>query len=570
MGNAATAIGNMLVAANGAALAAGPRTSATAGKNAKRMFADAAPLARLRDEVRSHNKPAPQSAWHDGSKSDATKDSVDLPARKEDPKRAVTDKDAEPVKDETALPTDAGAAGEAPIPADMAPLTSAGAESIDVVPAGEVEAIDGAASGMAAEVAMVSQGQELHAATKAISTDGQMLNQAQVSATVETQDGQSRSVEVQMNASVTGQGVQTSGKIVMQEQAASQDAGVQGPSSAATLNAEEAKAVAADASAVATRQQSVQTAGAESKVASQSGEMAETVKSVTGAAETVAKSQTQAPADGQPVADASKNSDPAAMQVAARASQSSDAAEDMMRQEDAQASSQQDRGTRTQNSAQPAAVTESAEKAPVAAVKEGPQPQIEMTAVSDNHSAEVAPRISAQVTSAAGLDAAGTRSPVQDIGDQILNSVHASMARADKQVQIRLAPPELGTVTVRLSEQGDQIRGFLEVGRDETRREIEQALPQVLKGLQEAGVQIRRLEVVVSDQGDRSPGRDQLHQDDGAQQQQQQPDPQGYRPSHPSAMNWSASGSFRQSRSAEGGPDALSGQMTQGRIDMLV
>jgi len=86
------------------------------------------------------------------------------------------------------------------------------------------------------------------------------------------------------------------------------------------------------------------------------------------------------------------------------------------------------------------------------------------------------------------------------IGKQIQESVEASLRQGDQQVTIRLNPPELGRVLIRFQEQQDQITGFLEVSKSQTRYEIEQALPQIIRNLQDAGVQIKRIEVVVSEQ----------------------------------------------------------------------
>ncbi len=119
------------------------------------------------------------------------------------------------------------------------------------------------------------------------------------------------------------------------------------------------------------------------------------------------------------------------------------------------------------------------------------------------------PRLAMPAQSAAG---AASASPTRDIGEQILDSMHASLARGDRQITIRLRPPELGTVLVRFREDGEQITGMLEVSKSDIRHEIEQALPHVLRSLHDAGVQVRRFEVVTSDQGQRDFARDQMHQ----------------------------------------------------------
>jgi flagellar hook-length control protein FliK len=117
-------------------------------------------------------------------------------------------------------------------------------------------------------------------------------------------------------------------------------------------------------------------------------------------------------------------------------------------------------------------------------------------------------------------DAPVVRPLAQSIGEQILDSVQASAARGDRQVLVRLNPPELGNVLVRFQEHGDLLTGTLEVSNGQTRREIELALPQVARTLQEAGVQVRRLEVVASDQSDMDMSREHLAQDAWSQRQE--------------------------------------------------
>jgi flagellar hook-length control protein FliK len=87
------------------------------------------------------------------------------------------------------------------------------------------------------------------------------------------------------------------------------------------------------------------------------------------------------------------------------------------------------------------------------------------------------------------------------------------MAQGDRQVLIRLQPPELGTVLVRFREHGEGLDGTLKVDRTDTRREIEQALPEVVRSLQDAGVGIRRLDVTDSDSSGQDLGRGQSQQD---------------------------------------------------------
>jgi flagellar hook-length control protein FliK len=81
-----------------------------------------------------------------------------------------------------------------------------------------------------------------------------------------------------------------------------------------------------------------------------------------------------------------------------------------------------------------------------------------------------------------------------DIGKQILESIHSSLSQKgqDQQITIRLNPPELGKVFIKFQEQDNQITGLLEVSKAQTRIEIQQALPQIIRSLQDsAGINIQ-------------------------------------------------------------------------------
>ena len=110
-----------------------------------------------------------------------------------------------------------------------------------------------------------------------------------------------------------------------------------------------------------------------------------------------------------------------------------------------------------------------------------------------------------------------------DVGKQILESIHSSMSRQgeDQQITVRLNPPELGSVVIKFQEQDNQLTGILEVSKSQTRFEIEQALPQIVRDLADSGVQIKRLEVVLSNQQDlgQETLREQLMQNGNPQNQ---------------------------------------------------
>jgi len=89
------------------------------------------------------------------------------------------------------------------------------------------------------------------------------------------------------------------------------------------------------------------------------------------------------------------------------------------------------------------------------------------------------------------------------VGQQIQESVQRSFSQEgqNQQITIQLNPPELGKVLIKFQEQDNQISGLLEVSKTQTRIEIEQAIPQIIRGLQDSGIQIKRLDVTIS-QGD--------------------------------------------------------------------
>ena len=89
-----------------------------------------------------------------------------------------------------------------------------------------------------------------------------------------------------------------------------------------------------------------------------------------------------------------------------------------------------------------------------------------------------------------------------DIGKQILESIHKPLSQEgqNQQITVRLNPPELGKVFIKIQEQDNQITGLLEVSKTQTRIEIQQALPQIIRSLQDSGIQIKRLDVVLSEE----------------------------------------------------------------------
>ncbi len=202
--------------------------------------------------------------------------------------------------------------------------------------------------------------------------------------------------------------------------------------------------------------------------------------------------------------------------------------------------------------------------------KDGPGQQVEVSVTNSNEIATSSSRASSQASNTTNFDAPGLKSPSQSVSDQILDSVRATLAAGQRQVMVRLNPPELGAVSVRFQEQAGEIRAVLEVARSETRQEVERAIPEVLRTLQESGVQIRRVEVILSEQSGRDLGQSRWtsgQQDGGTQQQN--PQQHGDNPSGPWRTAWGPQGQSLHSgpSSEEADPQTLTGA---GRINMLM
>jgi len=88
-----------------------------------------------------------------------------------------------------------------------------------------------------------------------------------------------------------------------------------------------------------------------------------------------------------------------------------------------------------------------------------------------------------------------------DVGKQVLESIQGSFHHrdGDQQITVRLNPPELGKVFIKIQEQNSELTGLLEVNKPETKVEIEQALPQMIRDLADCGIQIKRLDIMLSE-----------------------------------------------------------------------
>ena len=141
----------------------------------------------------------------------------------------------------------------------------------------------------------------------------------------------------------------------------------------------------------------------------------------------------------------------------------------------------------------------------------------EASAVSQNAAtarAETSAAASAQQES-------GTQQLSGGVGRQVVESIRSSIAddASARTITIKLNPPELGQVRVEFSQDREQLVGMLQVDRLQTKSQIEQALPQIVSTLQQSGVNLKRLDVMLTDQHQGQPFEQQLHGDNGSRQQ---------------------------------------------------
>ncbi|MFC1652519.1 flagellar hook-length control protein FliK [Planctomycetota bacterium] len=110
------------------------------------------------------------------------------------------------------------------------------------------------------------------------------------------------------------------------------------------------------------------------------------------------------------------------------------------------------------------------------------------------------------MSGAKGLTPMGNNTPSlqrpMDIANQIVESMKTSALNNQKEIVIQLHPAELGRVTIRFSEAGNELTGVLEVSEKQTRQDLEQAIPQIIQSLESSGIQIKKLEVQLSDPQD--------------------------------------------------------------------
>lgn len=103
-------------------------------------------------------------------------------------------------------------------------------------------------------------------------------------------------------------------------------------------------------------------------------------------------------------------------------------------------------------------------------------------------------------TVAPGAARPGTSGPSSPV-NQIAEAFRSSAARQGQRIVIRLNPPELGRVRVMLRAEGNEVRGVLEADNPRTLSQLQRETPIIMNRLAEAGIQIKRMDLSLSDSG---------------------------------------------------------------------
>lgn len=85
-------------------------------------------------------------------------------------------------------------------------------------------------------------------------------------------------------------------------------------------------------------------------------------------------------------------------------------------------------------------------------------------------------------------------------GEQIIQNLQNNPVGPDREINISLNPPELGRIRITFQQTDGEITGLLEVEKAQARYDVEKSLPQIIASLQENGVQVQRINVVLDEQ----------------------------------------------------------------------
>jgi flagellar hook-length control protein FliK len=97
-----------------------------------------------------------------------------------------------------------------------------------------------------------------------------------------------------------------------------------------------------------------------------------------------------------------------------------------------------------------------------------------------------------------------TAHTVLNLTGQIAVAVRNASDKIGQKVSVSLNPPELGKISIKFEKDGDQVSGCLQVEKPDTKSHIESNLSQIIQNLHDAGIQLKRFDIILQDQSVRS------------------------------------------------------------------
>jgi flagellar hook-length control protein FliK len=115
-----------------------------------------------------------------------------------------------------------------------------------------------------------------------------------------------------------------------------------------------------------------------------------------------------------------------------------------------------------------------------------------------------------QLATVAPLTAATAPTPAAQIAETVVSQAHVLERDGGVEIRMRLDPPDLGRVQVRLLTRGDEVHGQVLVANDAVRGMLESQLPELRQRLEAAGVNVQQFSVSTDPGtgGGRNPYRD--------------------------------------------------------------
>jgi flagellar hook-length control protein FliK len=111
----------------------------------------------------------------------------------------------------------------------------------------------------------------------------------------------------------------------------------------------------------------------------------------------------------------------------------------------------------------------------------------------------------------------GNQTLKTDLSEQIQESAKAVLTSNKNQVTIRLNPPELGSISLKVSDNGKQITGLLQISNPDTKYEVQQMLPEIIRNIEDAGISIKRFDVVLNNPSNQQTAQQSLYQQNAQQ-----------------------------------------------------